>query len=98
IRSADKHFIGVAEPERGGKITIFDLRTRQPVLSTQIDPEDLAKADRLQLLHDPERFYVALASGDVAANVVGRPLIGMAAFPAVPVHGAVYAFDHASGR
>jgi outer membrane protein assembly factor BamB len=99
LHSDDPNLTGVVEPERDGKLTVYDLRTRSVVLSAEVQPRDLERVDRIHLLMDGERFYVAMhAPVEATANLARAPLLGVVGMPALEVNGAVYAFERATGR
>jgi hypothetical protein len=82
-----------------------DLRSRQEVLVTRVDPKDLDKVDDVHLLRDDQHYFLACHKPQEAA--AANPFGGMATMGVwtnvngmrwVMVNGKVYAFHRATGK
>jgi outer membrane protein assembly factor BamB len=96
LHSEEADLVGAVEPANGGKVTIYDLRTREKVLETQVDPKELDKVHEVHLLVDDDFYYLASnRSPDQQMNPWG----GAGPFPTVmpgirclTANGMIYAF------
>lgn len=101
LNSEDARLGGVIEPD--GSVHVIDLLERKEVLTTKINPRDLAGALAVHLLADQDAFYLAVNGpadpnigpfqGGVQPNV--QPGSGLRS---IPVNGEVYAFNRATGK
>jgi outer membrane protein assembly factor BamB len=98
----DPNLLGVVEPDRQGKVTLIDLRTRRTLLSAAADPKDLAGVNEVHLLQDQGQFYLALNATSNPQARGPRPVAGalnnLIGLRSVPVNGWLYAFDRATGQ
>ncbi len=100
LHSETPHLAGLVEPD--GKVHVFDLHTRKPVLNSKMDPKDLEKAQTVYLLSDDKDLYVAVYKpvdpnmanfGGIQPNFL--PQLGMRS---LPINGEFYAFDGTTGK
>jgi outer membrane protein assembly factor BamB len=101
LRVEDPYLAGAVEPD--GTVTVVDLRSRQEVLQTAVDPDHLRKVQEVLLLQDSDQFFLAI-NGGTEVNV-NNPWGGAGPWQNVSngirwaaVNGKVYAFDRATGK
>jgi hypothetical protein len=59
LHSEEADLIGAFEPANNGKVTIFNLHTREKVLEAQLEPKELEKVHEIHLLVDNDFIYLA---------------------------------------
>jgi outer membrane protein assembly factor BamB len=94
LRSEEPDLAGAVSPD--GKATVVSLRTGKEVLIGMIDPRHLQNVQQAHLLADGQFVYMmfhATPKNDVWSNL--QPGTGLRG---LPVNGAVYAFDRATGK
>jgi outer membrane protein assembly factor BamB/tetratricopeptide (TPR) repeat protein len=104
LHTEDPHLAGWVTPE--GAVTVVDVRTAKEVLQARLEsPKHVEKAREVHLVQDRERFYLAIhrppdpnVPVDPTKAIQGDPWNCVGAMRTVPVNGAVYAFDRASGK
>jgi hypothetical protein len=112
LHSEDPRLLGVADSS--GRVVVTDLGTAKAVAEVKVPPKHLEKARQVYLLADAENVFVAvdgppdpkIAQGPVWIGGMGAPVVGGVqplmqpgmGFRAVPVNGAIYAFNRKTGK
>jgi outer membrane protein assembly factor BamB/tetratricopeptide (TPR) repeat protein len=100
-KSVDDRLVGVIEAT--GEVHVFDLPTQQEVMTGKLDdPKHIEKAQAVYLLADSDSIYLAV-NGPADPNVVPWSGVQSTLQPgtglrAVPVNGALYSFNRATGK
>jgi outer membrane protein assembly factor BamB len=101
LQSEEPDLAAVAEPNRDGRLTVIDLRTRQEVLHATLDKGELLKGQQsVHLLRDKNLVYVAMnAANNPQMNPIGGPWVNVTTgIRGLPVNGTFYAFDAKTGK
>jgi outer membrane protein assembly factor BamB/tetratricopeptide (TPR) repeat protein len=85
--------------EQDGKITVVNLRQRKVVLVSRITADHMKNLNQAHLLADGQSVYVALyTSNPTTPPQIWSNLQANTGLRGLSVNGAVYAFDHRTGR
>jgi hypothetical protein len=97
LRSEEPDLAGVVSPD--GRATVVSLRTQKEVVVGMVDPKHIQRLQQATLLADGGLVYVAFQVNDPNVNQgVWSNLQPNTGLRAVPVNGAVYAFDRATSK
>jgi hypothetical protein len=94
--AVDPDLVGIVD-KKLGQLTVLDAATGAARLSATIDPQDLEGAQKVHLLADDERIYVAVQRPRDPRAVSGGPWANVAGMDAISVNGKLLAFRRDDG-
>jgi hypothetical protein len=97
-RTEDPYLVPVLNPG-DGKLRVFDLKTKQELLSAAVNPADLVAAHGVTVLSDGTYFVLAVnGPPDPQSGGMQSAMLPNIGIHSVPLNGMLYCFEPATGK